>query len=160
MERERRCPRCGTALPAGKQVCQRCEQPIEGRANLRYNPAGLARPSPIQGHATVMIGVVLAIVVLAVFAFNALQGVGPFTATVVGETAAAGHPGVTVELQVTNAGSRAGKARCQVTGRSADGELSSSPVVLTEPVKPKGSVRLTVPVDKVRRGSPVDVACN
>jgi hypothetical protein len=160
MEPERRCPRCGTAMPAGKQVCQRCEQPVDRRANVRYNPAGLARPSPIQGHATVMIGVVVAIAVLAVFAFNSLQGIGPFTGTVVGETVRADAQGVTVELQVTNDGSRSGKARCQVTGRSADGELLSSAVLSTDAIKPKGSVHLAVPVERLSRSSALDVTCN
>jgi hypothetical protein len=156
---ERRCPRCGTALSAGKLVCQRCEQPVDSSASLRYNPAGLARPSPIQGHATVMVGIMTAIVVLAIFAFNALQGVGPFTAQVVGQMARPDRTGITVELRVTNDGSRSGKARCQVTGRSPDGELLTSPVLLTDPIQPKGSVRLQLPVEKVGQRSDLDVTC-
>ena len=50
------CPRCQTPVQAGGKVCERCEQPVEGPAHaLRYNPAGLPTPSPVQGHATVLV---------------------------------------------------------------------------------------------------------
>jgi hypothetical protein len=157
---EQRCPRCGTAVPAGKVVCQHCEQPINrGSEPVRYNPAGLAPPSPIQGHATVMVAVIGALVVLAVIAFNALGGVGPFTARVTGTELRPDRSGMTVQLQVTNNGTRAGKANCRVTGRDGDGGLHDSRVLPTERIEPGGSVRLRLPLDGVRGGS-VDATCS
>jgi hypothetical protein len=162
MDTARRCPRCDTEVPAGKSVCQRCELPIDLRPGqgVRYNPAGLAPPSPIQGHATVLVGVIIAIGLLGFFAFNSLQGIGPFTAKVVDQVATAPGDGVTVHLEVANDGSRAGTARCQVTGRSADGELISSAVTSSPPVRPKGSARLEVLVPEIRTGAPLDVRCS
>jgi hypothetical protein len=157
VDQERRCPRCQTAVPAGKRVCLRCELPIDGprSAGVRYNPAGLALPSPIQGHATVMIAVIAVILVLGFFAFNSLQGVGPFTAVVVGD-GTAGSRG-TVQLSVTNAGTRAGTARCQATGRSADGRFTTLPVLTTPPIQPKSSALLDLPVADARL---VNVTCS
>jgi hypothetical protein len=126
---------------------------------VRYNPAGLAPPSPIQGHATVMVAVIGALAVLAVIAFNALGGVGPFTARVTGTEVRPDRSGMTVQLQVTNNGTRAGKANCRVTGRDADGALHDSRVLLSDRVEPGASVRLSLPLDGVRRGD-LDVTCS
>src|SRR6266536_595245 len=54
---ERLCPRCGAPAQPGGKVCEHCELPLDGPAAVRYNPAGLALPSPIQGHATVVVDV-------------------------------------------------------------------------------------------------------
>jgi hypothetical protein len=163
METARRCPRCGTEVRPGKSVCPRCELPIDPqpgrRRGMRYNPAGLAPPSPIQGHATVLTGIAIAIVVLGFLAFNSLQGIGPFRATVVAQVPAA-PDGVTVRLEVANGGSRAGTARCQVTGRSADGELIASAVTSSPSIRPGGSARFDVAVPQVRTGGPLGVRCS
>jgi hypothetical protein len=127
---------------------------------VRYNPAGLALPSPIQGHATVLIGIIIAIGLLGFFAFNSLQGIGPFTARVVDQAAVGDQGGITVRLEVTNGGTRAGTARCQVTGRSGDGELISSAVTPSPSIRPKSSARFDVPVAQLRRGAPLDVRCS
>jgi hypothetical protein len=127
---------------------------------VRYNPAGLALPSPIQGHATVLIGIMLTIALLGFFAFNSLQGIGPFTAHVVDQAAVGDQGGITVRLEVTNGGTRAGTARCQVTGRSGDGELISSAVTSSPSIRPKSSAQFDVPVAQLRRGAPLDVRCS
>ena len=127
---------------------------------MRYNPAGLAPPSPIQGHATVLIGIMITIALLGFFAFNSLQGIGPFTARVVDQAAVDDQGGITVRLEVTNGGTRSGTARCQVTGRSGDGELISSAVTPSPSIRPKGSARFDVPVAQLRRGAPLDVRCS
>jgi hypothetical protein len=147
VDQERRCPRCETAVPAGKFVCLRCEQRIDRPINtgVRYNPAGLALPSPIQGHATVMIAVIAVILILGFFAFNSLQGVGPFTAVVVGGT---------------NGGTRAGSARCQVTGRASDGRFTTSPLLSTPRIEPKGHANLELPVTSTGAARLVTVSCS
>jgi hypothetical protein len=157
---ERRCPRCGLEVPAGKSVCLRCEQPVDRPASVRYNPAGLAVPSPIQGHATVMIGVAVALVVLGVLAFNAFAGVGPFAARVVGTASRPGGSGVTVQLEVTNQGSQPGKARCRAAGRGVDGQLEVSRELVTEQIRPGRSVRARLSVDRATRANPLDVSCS
>src|SRR6266540_431204 len=72
---QRLCPRCGTPAQPGGTVCERCELPLEGPAPVRYNPAGLALPSPIQGHATVLVGVVAAVALLVAGAWFLYHGV-------------------------------------------------------------------------------------
>ena len=127
--------------PGGK-VCERCEQPIEGPAHaLRYNPAGLPTPSPIQGHATVLVGIVAALVLLAFGAWFVFQGVGPFRAEVVRQTVTADGSAVQVDLRVVNEGERQGQARCRITGLGPDGRLRTSEVKLSPTVPGNGSVR-------------------
>jgi hypothetical protein len=127
---------------------------------VRYNPAGLALPSPIQGHATVLVAVALTIGLLGFLAFNALGGIGPFSATVVGQDRTAPGGPVTVSLEVANGGTRAGAARCQVTGRSGDGELISSEVTQSPSIRPRGSVRFDVTLGRIRQGSALEVRCS
>jgi hypothetical protein len=157
---EQFCPRCGTAVPAGKVVCQHCEQPIHrGAESARYNPAGLAPPSPIQGHATVMVAVICALAVLGVLAFSGLGGVGPFEAKVTRTALLPDRSGMNVELTVANKGRRAGKANCRVTGRDGNGGLHDSPVLLSDIVEPGKSVVMNLRLDGVRSGA-LDVTCN
>jgi hypothetical protein len=135
------CPRCQAPVQAGGKVCERCEQPIEGPAHsLRYNPAGLPTPSPIQGHATVLVGIVAALVLLAFGAWFVFRGVGPFRAEVVGQAVATGGSAVEVQLRVVNEGERQGRARCRITGLGPDGRVRSSEVRLSPTVPGNGSV--------------------
>jgi hypothetical protein len=136
------CPRCQTPAQAGGKVCERCEQPLEGPAHaLRYNPAGLPTPSPVQGHATVLVGIVAALVVLALGAWFVFRGVGPFRAEVVRQTLSADGTAIEVELRVVNQGERQGQARCRMTGLGPDGRLRTSEVKLSPTVPGNGSVR-------------------
>ena len=133
------CPRCQTPAQAGGKVCERCEQPLEGPAHaLRYNPAGL--PTPSQGHATVLVGIVAAVVLLALGAWFAFRSVGPFRAEVVHQGVSADGTAVEVELRVFNDGERQGRARCRITGLGPDGRVRSSEVRLSPTVPGNGSV--------------------
>ncbi len=135
------CPRCRTPVQAGGKVCERCEQPLEGPAHtLRYNPAGLPTPSPVQGHATVLVGIVAALVVLALGAWFVFRGVGPFRTEVVRQSVSADGTAVEVELRVVNEGEREGRARCRITGLGPDGRLRTSEVKLSPTVPGNGSV--------------------
>jgi hypothetical protein len=139
------CPRCQTPVQAGGKVCERCEQPVEGPAHaLRYNPAGLPTPSPIQGHATVLVGIVAAVALLALGAWFAFRGVGPFRTEVVSQTVSADGSAVEVELRVVNEGDRRGRARCRITGLGPDGRLRSSEVELSPTVPGHGAVAFTL----------------
>ena len=135
------CPRCQTPVQAGGKVCERCEQPVEGPAHaLRYNPARLPTPSPVQGHATVLVGIVAAVALLAFGAWFAFRSVGPFRAEVVRQAVTADGSAVQVELRVVNEGERQGKARCRITGVAPDGRLRASEVKLSPTVPGNGSV--------------------
>ena len=76
------------------------------------NPAGLKQPAASQAHGTVLLGVGLAVVGMAAAATFLMGGVGPFSAVVRGAVADAS--GIDVTLEVTNEGSRAGRASCRV----------------------------------------------
>jgi hypothetical protein len=135
------CPRCQTPVQAGGKVCERCEQPLEGPPHaLRYNPAGLPTPSPVQGHATVLVGVIAAVALLAFGAWFVFRGVGPFRAEVVSQAVSADGSAVEVQLRVFNEGERHGRARCRITGLGPDGRLRNSAVKLSPTVPGNGSV--------------------
>jgi hypothetical protein len=135
------CPRCQTPAQAGGKVCERCEQPLEGPAHaLRYNPAGLPTPSPVQGHATVLVGVVTAVVLLVVGAWLAFRSVGPFRTEVVSQQLSTDGSAVQVELRVFNDGDRQGRARCRITGLGPDGRVRTSEVTLSPAVPGNGNV--------------------
>jgi hypothetical protein len=135
------CPRCQTPAQAGGKVCERCEQPLEGPAHaLRYNPAGLPTPSPVQGHATVLVGIVTAVLLLVLGAWFAFRSVGPYRTEVVSQRVSADGSAVQVQLRVFNDGDRQGRARCRITGLGPDGRVRSSEVRLSPTVPGNGSV--------------------
>lgn len=131
-----------------------------GRGPVRYNPAGLALPSPVQGHATVMAGILVAIALLFVGAWFVLRGVGPFTSTVVSTSGLPGGTGVAVQVQVTNQGERAGQARCQAIATAADGILHRSQVRLSPRAEPGETVTLTLRVDGLAHARDLQVRCS
>jgi hypothetical protein len=157
---ERRCPRCGTPVQPGGKVCEQCELPLDGPAAVRYNPAGLALPSPVQGHATVLVGVICAVGLLVIGAWFVSHGVGPFRSDVVGRTVARGTTALVVEVRVHNDGSRAGKARCQVRGVKPDGSLVSSPVQLTEKIPGHGDRTIRLRAEDMANAHDVDATCS
>jgi hypothetical protein len=147
-------------VQAGGKVCERCEQPIEGPAHtLRYNPAGLPTPSPIQGHATVLVGIIAAVALLAFGAWFVFRGVGPFRAELVHQTVTADGSAVELELRVVNEGERQGRARCRVTGLGPDGRLRNSPVQLSPTVPGNGQVVFTLRGDGLGDAHDVRFSC-
>jgi hypothetical protein len=154
------CPRCRTPVQAGGKVCERCEQPLEGPAHsLRYNPAGLPTPSPVQGHATVLVGIVAALVVLALGAWFVFRGVGPFRTEVVGQAVSADGTAVEVQLRVVNEGERDGRARCRITGLGPDGRLRTSEVTLSPTVPGNGSVLFPLRGDGLGDAHDIRTSC-
>ena len=114
------CIRCGQpGLPVDKALCESC------------NPLELAQPSATQVHGIAALGIIGFVVVLAVLGRAALAGTGPFTATVLGVTAA--PAGLAVTVTVHNAGSKAGATTCHVVRDSRPagqpGDLVQSPTV-------------------------------
>jgi hypothetical protein len=144
-------------------VCERCEEPLDGPVPVRYNPAGLPLPSPIQGHATVLVGVIAAVALLVAGAWFLYHGVGPFQATLVKRSVEAGAPGsqvTVIDLRVRNDGSRSGRARCRLSGVQPDGSLVNSGVQLTQNIPGHGEVMVTLRAAGMSDAHDVDASCS
>ena len=114
------CVRCGARIPVSQAMCERC------------NPLGLKEPSPSQAHATVFIGIIAAVVLLAVVAKLMVSSVGPFEGSITGVAAA--PAGLRLSMTVTNEGSSAGSTTCRISDPSILGigpetAFVSSPIV-------------------------------
>lgn len=77
------------------------------------NPLGLRDVSASQVHGIALLGIVLAIVALALIGRVALSGVGPFTPVLAAITA--DGDALAVTLTVTNQGKSAGQTTCRLT---------------------------------------------
>ena len=98
----RHCYKCGREIGPDETICEVC------------NRAGMATPSATQYHGTIVVSIVAGVVIMAVAASLALRGIGPFR----GEALQWGSDppdGVLVQVQVTNEGTKAGRAKCQLT---------------------------------------------
>ena len=99
------CVRCGAPVAIDVALCEEC------------NPLGLAQPAASQVHGTALLGVIIAVVILAVVARLAAAGVGPFEGQV---AEVRGAPrGLTVTLVVANRGTSAGATTCRVSDPAA-----------------------------------------
>jgi hypothetical protein len=101
------CVRCGKPTDIDRGLCEEC------------NPLGLRDASASQVHGIALVGVIVAILALAVVARFAVGGIGPFDATV-GDVQAAGS-GLSITVEVTNTGSSAGQTTCRITDASPRG---------------------------------------
>jgi hypothetical protein len=108
------CVRCGRPVPLDAGLCDEC------------NPLGLSDSASSQVHGTVFLGIVLAVVLMAVAARFAVGGGGPFHASLV-EVQAAGT-GLNVTIEVQNAGTLGGEATCHIKDPLADGRSPTSAI--------------------------------
>ena len=113
------CVRCGVDVPLDVALCERC------------NPLGLPQPATSQAHGTVAVGIVIAVVVLAVLGRVALAGVGPFTASVAGVVADPPNLGVT--LTIRNDGSREGATTCRIFDPAGGAGIGPDSAYVTSP---------------------------
>jgi hypothetical protein len=122
-----RCLKCGRPIDLQETMCDVC------------NRAGMTAPAATQMHGTVAVAIVGSVVAMGVVASILVGGVGPFTSDVlaVGPVAEAS---VVVTLQVNNHGSRAGRARCELTAVNGSGSPVARTVVLSPEVSPGESV--------------------
>jgi len=104
----RRCIKCGREIGPDESICEFC------------NRAGMATPSASQYHGTIVVAIVLAVVGLAVAASLSLRGIGPFVADV--RSIDPADPGYSITYAVTNEGTAAGRAKCQIVAIGRDGE--------------------------------------
>lgn len=140
------CVRCGARIPIAESMCERC------------NPLGLKAPAASQAHGTAALGVVIAVVVLAVVARMAMSGVGPFTSSIAGVTA--DPAGLKVTITITNAGSSAGSTTCRVSDPQLPGIGPEAAFVTSPTVQPGATVsfdRVVTSLGSTPR--PLDVDC-
>jgi len=128
------CVRCGREVPIHVALCEDC------------NPLELKQPSATQFHGIAALGIIVAVVVLAILARGAIVGVGPFTGTIDGVAAADG--GLAVTLIVANAGTKEGATTCRVVPESRP--VGGPQVIVQTPTVPAGGdVRFTTTVTEL-----------
>ncbi|MGZ6256361.1 MAG: hypothetical protein ACXWMB_05035 [Candidatus Limnocylindria bacterium] len=126
----RNCYKCGRQIGPDETICEVC------------NRAGMATPSATQYHGTIVVAIVAGVVIMAIAASLSLRGIGPFRGETLGWS---GDPTgvVVVQVQVTNQGTRAGRAKCKLTARDgADLVLRISSTVSPQ-VQGGGTVTFT-----------------
>ncbi len=119
------CVRCGAPTAIDRGLCERC------------NPLGLRDAASSQVHGTALLGVIAAIILLAVAARLVVAGVGPFEARV--DAAVPAGEGLELTVSVTNTGTATGQSSCRVTDPTRRG-LGPSVVLLSPQVEPGETV--------------------
>ncbi len=141
------CLRCGRQIPIHESLCEFC------------NPLGLKQPAATQVHAIAAGGILLFVVILAVLARSALQGVGPFSGEVVSVfrgTTAAATGGLEVTVAVTNKGTSPSATTCRVV--AADREAGGPAQLLQTPNVPAGQTITFTAAVSVFGDQPVELA--
>ena len=112
------CVRCGRPTPSGVSLCE------------ADNPGAIKSPSSTQVHGTIVLGVLVGFLLLAVLLRVATSGVGPFPSSVAG-AATRDDGSLDVVVTVANNGERPSAASC----RTASGVAIDAPssVFFTEP---------------------------
>lgn len=123
-----RCVRCGRPTPLGVSLCE------------YDNPGNIGAPSATQLHATMLAGVGVGVVLLALVAKLLLAGVGPFEARVVATTIRQ-DGGADVSLRVTNQGSKDSAASCQIS--RVDYPRPGDPMFLTQRIAAGATIQVT-----------------
>lgn len=123
----RNCIKCGREIGPDETICDVC------------NRAGMATPSATQYHGTIVVAIVAGVALMAIAASLALRGVGPFDGTTVAFRADP-PDGVVVTVRVINQGSRAGRAKCQLTARDAADRVQRLRATVSPPVPAGGTV--------------------
>jgi hypothetical protein len=122
------CVRCGAPVAIEVGLCENC------------NPLGLRDVSPTQVHGIAFVGVLLAIVALALIGRLVLAGVGPFTSSI--DSLAGDGEALAVTLTVTNHGRSAGQTTCRLTD-PADRSGVGAGFVLSPQIQPGATQTFT-----------------
>ena len=143
----RNCYKCGRQIGPDETICEVC------------NRAGMATPSATQYHGTIVVAIVGGVVLMAIAASLSLRGIGPFQARTLGWSSDP-PDAVVVELQVTNEGTRAGRAKCQVTARDASNLVLRIRSTVSPQVNGGGTVTFSERIPGLSRApASVDVSC-
>jgi hypothetical protein len=122
-----RCLKCGRPIDVEETMCEVC------------NRAGMIAPAATQMHGTLAVAIVGSVIGMGVLASLLVGGAGPFTSEVMGIGPLA-EASVVVSVQVDNQGTRAGRARCELTAVNEAGSPVARTVALSPEVPPDGSV--------------------
>jgi predicted nucleic acid-binding Zn ribbon protein len=143
----RRCIKCGRDIGPDESICDVC------------NRAGMATPSASQYHGTVVVAIVLAIAGLAVAASLSLRGVGPYGAEV--QSVEPADIGFAVTFAVTNEGTKAGRAKCQLVALDADGRQLRTRGTVTTQIAGGSTVELVEEIPGLEvEPATVNVSCS
>ena len=142
----RHCIKCGREIGPDESICEVC------------NRAGMATPSASQYHGTMVAAIVVGVILMAVAASWALSGVGPYTASVVHVEPAAG--GVQATVSLSNEGSKAGRAKCQLIAHDAQGRSLQARSIVSPQVQGGESITFDEPIPGVSDPADVTVACD
>jgi hypothetical protein len=140
----RNCYKCGRQIGPDETICEVC------------NRAGMATPSATQYHGTIVVAIVAGVVLMAIAASLSLRGIGPFRGQALGWSSDP-PDAVVVELQVTNQGTRAGRAKCQVTARDASNLVLRIRSTVSPQVRGGGTVTFSERIPGLLR-APASVA--
>lgn len=142
------CIKCGREIGPDETICKLC------------NRAGMATPSASQYHGTVVAAIVLAIAGLAMAASLSLRGVGPYGAEIL-RVEPAEPVGYAITYAVTNEGTRAGRAKCQLVAIGDAGQQLRTLGTVTSQIAGGASAELTeaIPGLDVEPAS-VDISCS
>jgi len=144
----RHCYKCGREIGPDETICSIC------------NRAGMATPSATQYHGTIVVAIVAGVVILAIAASLSVRGIGPFTGAVLAVRADP-PDGVLVTVQVTNQGSREGRAKCQLTARDASGQVLRIRAAISPPVPGGGTITFEEQVPNVTaEPASVEASCS
>ncbi len=138
----RHCIKCGREVGADESICELC------------NRAGMATPSASQYHGTVVAAILVAVAGLAIAASLSLRGVGPYAAEVARVDPA--DPGYAITYQVTNEGTRSGRAKCQLIALGPSGERLRATSTVTGPIEGGRTAELTETIPGLEE-EPIDV---
>ena len=126
----RNCYKCGRQIGPDETICDVC------------NRAGMATPSATQYHGTIVVAIVAGVVIMAIAASLSLRGIGPFQGQAL-HWQSDPPDGVVVEVQVTNEGTRAGRAKCQLTARDSAGNELRTRSSISPQVPAGGTITFT-----------------
>jgi hypothetical protein len=122
-----RCLKCGRPIDLEETMCEVC------------NRAGMTSPAATQMHGTLAVAIIGAVIGMGLLAGALVGGVGPWTADVL-EVDPVVEAGVVVTVVVENEGTRAGRARCELTAVDDGGSPLARTVALSPQVAPGGAL--------------------
>lgn len=134
-----RCLKCGRPIDVEETMCEVC------------NRAGMIAPAATQMHGTLAVAIVGSVIGMGVLASILVGGMGPFTGEVLA-VAPLAEASVVVSVQVDNQGTRAGRARCELTAVNGVGSPVARTVALSPEVPAGGSVSFDAQVPGLTAG--------
>jgi hypothetical protein len=143
----RNCYKCGRQIGPDETICEIC------------NRAGMATPSATQYHGTIVVAIVAGVVIMAIAASLALRGIGPFEGEAL-RWSSDPPDAVVVELEVTNTGTREGRAKCQLTARDASNLVLRIRSTISPPVPGGSTIAFTERIPGLARApASIGVSC-